>query len=871
MSWWNRLQNLWRREELSEELEEEFEFHIEARTRDNRNAGMSAEAARVDARRRFGNRTLAQESAHKMNIIVPIETVGQDLRYAARSLRRSPGFTTLAVLATALGIGANAAVFAVVNGVLLRPLPFSRPDSLFLVSYRQTLEPWGPGLSDQQYLGFRQATHLFDGVATVGEDFTTLTGVGEAVRLPVADVTASFFSVLGVHPFLGRAFLPEEEQANGAVAILSESLWRDRFHSDPAILGKSIRLDGTARTVIGVMGPGFHFPNDPAIWLPLQVTAGPGNSYFRIVFGRLRPSATPQQALAELEAFVAHLPITWPHPESMRAEILPLKDLLVSDIRRSLVVFMGAVCFVLLIACANVANLLLMRGSLRRQEMAVRTALGAHRRRLIRQLLTESGLISLAGAVGGVLLSLIAVRSLVALAPAGEIPRIEEVHLDMPVLAFALALALLTGIVFGLLPAFHCTGHELSSFLGHGGRALTARRERLRGALVVSEIALALVLLTGAGLMIKSFVRMRSVDPGFRSEHILTMSVDLPESLYHNAPDMRAFHARILEKLAALPSVKSAGMVNWLPLKPDLVMGDFHLEDGRRLPPDYVVVKPAVSPDYFRVMGIRLRNGRFFSPQDSAKAPSVAVISQNVARTFWPDSNPIGRRLTLEDNPQPQDWLTIVGVVDDVSQHSLTEKPSAAIYQPYTQVTRPFFLEHMAFAVRTAGKPDALAPAMRAAVQDVDRDQPVQSIAAMTDLVNASTAESAFQTRLIGIFSLLALLLSAVGIYGMLACAVTERTREIGIRMALGADRSEITRMVLRRSMLLVAIGIPLGVAGALLLTRVLARFLYGVRSYDPATFALMAALLAVVALTSSILPARRATRVDPMLPLRSD
>jgi predicted permease len=469
VSWWNRVSNLLRREDLGRELDEELQFHIDARIRDNLKAGMTEEEARLDARRRFGNWTLAKEKTHEMNIIVTIQTVGQDLRYALRSLRKSPGFTALAVLAMALGIGANTAVFTVVNGVLLRPLPLVQPERLFLISYELRLGPSSgrPTLSDHDYVEFQRRTRAFERVTAFVEGEVTMTGAGDAVRLPAGLVTSSFFPVLRVSPAMGRPFTSqEEERGSPGVAVLSEGLWRSRFAADPNILGKSITVDGIKRSVIGVMPAGFAFPGDGALWLPLAVGADPsGNSFDLDAFGRLRPYVTQRQAQAELEALAPQLP--WQHlmaaagaptRNDWAAEVLPLEDLFVGQIRKSLLIFMGAVAFVLLIASANVANLLLMKGSLRRQEMAVRTALGAPRSRLIRQLLTESAMLSLGGAIAGLLLAILGVRALLALAPAGIIPRVAEIHLDARVIGFALGLGAVTGILFGLLPAVQATG-----------------------------------------------------------------------------------------------------------------------------------------------------------------------------------------------------------------------------------------------------------------------------------------------------------------------------------------------------------------------------------------------------------------------------
>lgn len=872
MSWLNRVSNLFHRNRIDEELDEELQFHLEARIRANQTAGMNAEAAQREAKRRFGNATLAKERAHEMNIPLSIETVGRDLRYALRSLYKSAGFTIVAILTLALGFGANTTVFTIVSGVLLRPLPFPDPGRLFLISYQskdRTSENQ-PGLYDTNYLAYQRQNQAFDKIATFNEDSAALTGAGAATRVPTALVTSSFFSVLQVNPVLGRTFLPEEEQpGKSGVAVLSDGIWRGRFGADPNILGKTITLDGASYSVIGIMPAQFSYPHDAAVWLPLDVGGDPHNTYIRAVIGRLRPSASQEQARAELDALAKHWPLApGTSRESMVAEVLPMKDLLVGNIRKSLLIFMGAVAFVLLIACANVANLLLMRGTSRQRELAIRHALGARRWRVIRQLLTESSLLSLAGAVGGVLVAILGVPALLALAPVAGVPRLEEIHIDGFVLAFSLGLGVFVGILFGLVPALRSTGLRVSNSLGLGGRATTGGRQRLRSLLVVSEIAMALVLLTGAGLMIRSFVRIRAVDPGFRTENILTMTVDLPGASYPTAAAIQAFCANALSKISSQPGVVTAGAVNWMPLQPALVQGDFKLDGGRKLPPGFIAAKPAVSPDYFRVMGIRFLQGRGFTERDNGTAPGVAIVSQTVARTLWPGEDPIGKRITMEDEPKPKDWLTIVGVVDDIRQQSPTEPPMPAVYQPYKQVTRPFFLSHLNFVVRTAERPQSIASTMREALQSVDQNQPV-SIAPLADLLDATIAETWFQTRLISAFSLLALILAGIGIYGVLAYAVTESTREIGIRMALGAKESDVVFMLLKRAFLLVAAGVAVGGCGALALTRVLGKFLFEVKPTDPATFLSVAAVLTLIGITACLLPAQRATRVDPVVALR--
>ena len=729
MGWLNRFSNLFRRDKVDEELDEELQFHLEARTRYNLNAGMNADAAQHDARRRFGNAALAKERTHEMDIIMPLETIGRDLRYALRSLCKSPGFTAVAILTLAFGFGANTAVFTVVNGVLLRPLPFPEPGRLFLISYQSKGGPFEapPGLYDSDYLEYQRHNRAFEQIATFNEDSTTLTGAGDAARLPTAIVTSSFFSVLQVSPALGRAFLPEEERpGNNHVALLSDKLWRGRLGANPNIVGKTITLDGEQYAILGVMPAGFAFPYEAELWRPLAVGVDRGNTFLRPVVGRLRPSGSRQEALAEFEALAKHWqPGPGASPGTMVAEILPLNDLLVGKIRKSLLIFMGAVGFVLLIACANVANLLLMRGTTRLREISVRTALGASRGRVIRQLLTESALLSLCGSVGGILLAIFGVRALLAIAPSAGVPRLDEIHIDSGVLTFALLLGATMGILFGFVPAVKSTGHRVREFLSLSGSNATARRQRLRSVLVVSEIALALVLLTGAGLMLKSFMRMRAVDPGFRTQNVLTMTVDLPDSTYPTATAIHAFHASMLAKLSNLPEVVAAGAVNWMPLQPVLVRGDFHLDGGRERPRGFIVAKPAVSPDYFSVMRIRLMQGRGFTTQDNSSAAGVAIVSQSVARTLWPGEDPVGKRITMEDEPKPKDWLTIVGVVDDIRQQSLTDQPQPAIYQPLEQVTRPFFLSHVSYMVRTAQSPQSVAASMRGALYQVDKNQPV--------------------------------------------------------------------------------------------------------------------------------------------------
>jgi len=868
MTWWRRL---FKRDQMEDRLEAELRFHLERQVADKIRGGMTEAEAHRCARLEFGGLDQVKEECRDARGTRWIEAILQDLRFGLRTLRRSPAFTAVAALTLALGIGANTAVFTVVNGVLLRPLPFPEPERLFEISYLPRNNPFlaGPGLADRDYLEFRRQDQVFEHVATAGTTPVTLTGAGDPVRVPAAMVTPGFFPVLRVNPEIGRWFLPEEDQAGrDHVAVLSNKLWQSRFGGDSRILGKSITLDGVAYTVVGVMPAGFGFPGDSEMWTPLAVQIDPHNSCTRPVIGRLKPGISRQRAQAELETFASRLQLGPGEKRSdFVARIIPLKDTAVGNIRSSLLIFAGAVAFVLLIACANFANLLLIRAAGRRQEISVRAALGAGRGRLIRQLLTESTLVALTGGAAGTLLATVGVPALLALAPAGKIPRLEEIRMDGWVLAFTLAISVTTGIVFGLAPALGATGRGLRESLSGSGRTLTGRHGGFRGVLVVSEIALALVLLAGAGLMLKSFLRIRAVNPGFRAENVLTMTVELPESTYKTAAQMRAFHQRTLETLAGLPGVLVAGAVNWLPLGQWWVKGDFRLDGGRHS--NYNVVKPAVSPGYLRTIGIRMLSGRDFTDRDNATAPGVVIVSQQVAKRLWQGEDPIGKRISMEDDPKPEDWLTIVGVVDDVRQLGLTEQPEPAIYQPYLQVTRTFFLGHMTFAVRTASNPQSMAPAVRGVLRSLDRNQPVESISTMEDIVAGTTTEPRFQARLLTVFAILALVLAAIGVYGVLAYSVSERTHEIGIRIALGAGTGNVMGMVFRNSLTLAIAGVSLGTAGALVVTRVLEKYLFDVKPTDPATFGVVALLLAAIALLAGWIPARRATKVDPVVALR--
>ena len=855
-----------------EDLDDEIESHLRMAVADRIARGESREQAERAARREFGNLTHVKEVTREVRGVW-FERLIQDVRYDLRALRRTPAFTTIAVLTLALAIGANSAVFTVVNNVLLQPLPFRDPSRLFLVSRIPTNLPFElpPGLDDRLYLSYRERARSFESVAGYQRQQVTLSGVGDAARLFSTRVSANFFNVLGFAPVIGRSFAPDEEQpGSDGVVILGEKVWRQRFNGDASVIGRAIAIDGIQRIVVGVMRGGFTFPASSDLWVPLSYRFDPGNSFIVHTVGRLRTGTTPQQAKAELESIAQESPD--PRAAGFRfvAAIIPLKDQLTRNIRRPLYIFGGAVGFVLLIACANVANLLLIRAATRRQEMAVRVALGATRSRVARQLLTESVLIALIGGTAGVFIALNAVRAILTMAPDDRIPRLNEVHLDGWVLAFTVIVSVVTGILFGVVPALAGARREPHEALGQGTRTVGGAHGRLRAALVTGEIALALMLLTGAGLMIKSFILMRTLDTGYDASNVVTMSIDLPRSAYPDAQHIVAFHTRLLERLTRIPGAKVVGAVSYRPMGGMGAMGDFKVEGPSAMPKGFSVDKPTVSPGYFAAMGIRLLHGRDFTAADNGGAPGVVILSESVARRLWPNEIAIGRRISMSDNPGPGDWVTVVGVVNDIVQDEELSR-HATLYLPFLQQTALFFIDHMTFVVRTDLASSNVIAAMRGALREMDPTVPAQQLQTMDESMLATIAEPVFQMRLLTAFSLLALILAAIGTYGVLAYDVTQRTREIGLRMALGATAGNVMRMVMRRTALLALLGAALGVLGSLAVTRVLTKSLFEVRPTDPVTFVVVTAAIVFVALLAGFLPAKRATRIQALSVLPHD
>lgn len=869
-----------RRDELDGALDEEIRTHLAMAVRDRIARGEPGEDAVVAARREFGNVGHVKEVTREMWGGRWLEQLLQDLRYALRSLRRAPTFALVAILTIALGIGVNTAMFTIVDGVLLRPLPFADPSRLYVIAHAPVASPFFAWytMADREYAQYRDATRAFESTAAYNLYESTLVGAGEPARIQAARVTPSFLSVLGVRPQAGRGFLPTDDRpGNDAVAMVSASLWRTRFGGDSSIIGRSVTVDGERHTIVGILPDGFDFPSGAQVYLPMYVVLDPHRMAMRPVIGRLAPGATPAQALGELQATMRQIEARTPDARNEHAvsAVAPLRDAIVGDTRTPLLLFSAAIGFVLLIACANVSNLMAMRAGSRDHEFGVRAALGAPRLRIVRQLLTESLVIAIIGGALGLVVASICLRVALSMAPPGLLPRVHEIHLDARVLTATVAACVVVGVAFGLLPALYTARHDIRSVVSASGRVTT--RSRARDAMVLVETSLAVVLLVGAGLLIRSYRRLVTVDLGFKPDNIVTATLDLPDQRYRTADELHAFQRALSARIASIPGVTSSAVVNWLPMTSSLTLGDFELADGRALPNDYMVAKPCVSPGYFAMMRMPIRQGRGFTVRDDGHAPLVAVISRSVAIYFWPHGDAVGQRIAMADHPRATDWMTIVGVVDDVHQQGARSDATPAIYLPLAQTTMTAWLDHLSFGARVssdggrAARISAVASAMRAAVRATDADQPVETVETMNGIISSSVAEPRFQTAVLALFSGLALLLAAVGIYGVLAYSVGERMREFGVRVALGATGYTVTRMVLARTLALIVPGLVIGLAASLALTHTLASFLFEVAPTDPATLLAVSTLLAAVALVAAWAPARRAGRVDPIAALRTE
>jgi len=805
-----------------------------------------------------------------------MERILKDIRYGIRGLLRHRGFTAIALATLAVGIGANTAIFSVVNATLLRPLPFK--DSNQLVMLWQTVPQTSQApTAEPNFLDYREQNQVFEHMAAFNGANLTLTGGPDPERLRGGRVTADFFNVLGVQALMGRTFLPQDDQAgNNTVAVLSHGLWQRRFNSDPSIVGQTIQLDSKPYTVVGVLPADFEFSVPtvfaPAqLWIPIVMRrdkAQRTNNYLRVI-ARLKPGASIENAQGDINGIAQRIAASYPEVGGLGVKLVPLREQIVGNVRHILLLLLGAVGFVLLIACANVANLQLVRASGRQKEFAIRAALGAERKHVIQQLLIESLILALIGAVLGVGLAWLGIK-LVGVSALGQTPNGATASLDLTVLAYTLLVTLLTGILAGLAPIFHTSTSWLIQTLKEGGRnpgASTAGR-RLRSALTVTEIALSLVLLVGAGLLLRSFQLLLDVKPGFEPKNVLTLRLVLPRYAYPDAARQTAFYNQALERVGALPGVKAVGGINDLPLTADRDSTNIAIEghpplDVSQLP---LAEVRSVTPHYFETMTIPLVEGRAFTTADTESTLPVVIINQTLAHRFFANESPVGRRIMLEAASPDQPWMTIVGVVADVRDLGLEKHADLEVYQPYQQNTLSF----MNIVARTEGDPRNLAGSMRNEIRALDRGLPVVAPEPMENVVEASIAARRFNLTLLGVFAGLALFLAAVGIYGVMSYGVSQRTQEIGIRVALGATAVDILKLILRNGMILAGAGILIGLVGAIALSRLMTGLLFGITATDTLTFAGVSITMLLVALAASYLPARRATKIDPLEALRN-
>src|SRR5215813_2207038 len=877
-----RLRSLFRRTQVEQELDEELRYHIERQIEENIAKGTTKEDARYAALRAMGGVERRKEECRDTRRVRLIEDLTQDVRYSLRTLRKSPGFTAVAALTLALGIGANTAIFSVVNAVLLRPYPYKDEDRLVWLWETRLPEVPRTNPSPANFLDWQKQNKVCEQLEAVNVRDFNLIGGANPERIRGMVITHGLFSLLGVRPQIGRDFFPDEDQpGHSNVAILSHELWQRRFGGDPNILNQSILLDDQQFTVIGVMPPsrGLRW-RDTDIWMPIAFTAAQVQNRrggVLNVIGRLKPEVTLEQARSEMSLIANRLANQYPDTNARwNVRVAPLLEDAVSEIRPSLLLLLGAVAFVLLIACANVANLLLARAAVRQKEIAVRTALGASRWRIVRQLLTESLLLSLAGSIIGLTLASWGLKIMMAMANIFW-PRVMDISLDVRILAFTTAITLLTGLSFGMVPALQVSKPNLNEMLKAAGRGSTegGRRRLVRNTLVVFEVAISLVLLVGAGLLMKSFIGLQKVDPGFDPKNALTVSISLPERKYPEIDQQAAFYSRLIEKVSALPGVQAMGVASTVPFS-DAHWGGafgrgFRIEGRAGAQAGNVEGASyySVSPHYFRAMGIPLLRGRLFTEFDTKGAPRVAIINSTMANRYFPNEDPIGKRIQLTsmfDNG-PEIYREIVGIVGDVRSNGLDQETPPQTYEPYTQEPFPF----MTLVARTAGDPTSLNEAIRREVLQLDKEQPIFSSETLDRLVATSICQRRFSMMLFTVFAAAAIALASVGFYGVMSYAVTQRTHEVGIRMALGAQRRDVVGLILRQGLWLTLSGIAIGLIAAWAATRLLINLLYGVSATDLPTFAGISLLLIGVTLLACYIPARRATKVDPMAALRSE
>jgi predicted permease len=874
-----RAKGLFSRSRRESELEAELESHLEAIAEESIRQGMAPEEARRVARREFGGLEQTKELYREQRGLPFLETFLEDIRFGARMLAKNPGFTIVAVLTLALGIGANAAIFSVVDAVLLRPLAYKDADRLVTI-----LHNGDNPVAVANYIDWRDQSSSFEAMGAADYWSANLSGIDSPEHILGLSVTQSLLTLLGVEPLLGRLFVAGEDQKGAEhEVILSYGLWQRRFAGDSKVVGKVITLDGEPYTVLGVMPRTFKFApfwaTRAEMWVPNafgdRIHNRGGNSLR--IFARLKQDVALSEARAEIATITARLEQKFPGT-NRDVVVTPLKQNVVGQVKAPLLLLLGAVGFVLLIACANVAHMLLARSATRQKEIAVRTALGAPRTRVIRQFLTENLLLAAMGASAGLLLAVWGTRALVALSPA-FIPRVDTIGIDARVILFLIGVTVLTGMVFGLAPAMHASAVNLMDTLKDGGRGGSDgnRRNRLRSFLVASEFALALILLIGAGLMVRSFFALQSIDPGFNPNRVLSMAVSVAGT-QESEPHRRAiFYQQLIERVRALLGVEAAGGINHLPLAGDMWGWPFAIEGrGKPLPGESPVgVYRIVMPGYFETMRLPVLRGREIAATDDASAPGVVLINEKAARKYWPGENPLGKHIAFDDDKAASPtWLTVIGIVRDAKQENWAEAPYPEVYLAALQNggflgERESHASYITLVVRTRGNPAALSAMIKNTVWSLDRNLAISEVLTMDDVVAEANAQPRFEMALLGVFASVALMLAAVGIYGVMSYSVARRTHEIGIRISLGASRTDVLRLVVRQGMVLALAGSGAGIIGALLLSRLMTKLLYGVLPTDPVTFTGVAVLLMFVALAANYLPARRATRVDPIVALR--
>jgi predicted permease len=868
-----RLRSLFRGRQMDRELDDEMQYHLEQLMQEHVARGLSSEEARYAALRAMDGLTQNKEKSRETRKVSSITNFARDARYALRLLRKSPGFSAIAILTLALGIGANSAIFSVVNAVLLRPLPFPQPDRLVRLWeaspnrnwHRNVINPWN-------FLDWRDNTHAFEDMAAISGFQFNLTGDGEPVAVPGLQVSPGFFSILRIPAYLGRTFAADDGiPGHDDKVILSHGLWQTRFGGDPGIVGKTLNVNGAPHVVIGVMPPGFSFPKNPAqLWTPFALTRSKEFSEGRYLsaVARLKPGVTLDGAQRDIEA-AARVTVTLrpDYNKKWSAEAVPLLEDVTKDLRRPLWVLLAAVGLLLLIACANVANLLLMRGSGRLREIAVRETLGATRRRIVQQLLIESLVLAMAGLAAGLAFAKLGLRGLLAIIPqSAPLPRSEPITIDGQVFAFTLVASILTAVLFGLAPSLRLSRVRLHDTLKQGSQRGSGGHRRLRQALVMAEIALAILLAVGAGLMLRSFQRLLAVDPGFDTQHVVTMRLFTSPAKYRDVHKRSRYMQRILSEVRGVPGVEAAGTVHFLPLEGS--------ESASCFAPGNQEPKPASSPDarfliispgYLSAMGTRILSGRDFDDRDQVGSPSVMLVNQAFVRSFLPGQNPIGQRFSVcWDVPNPAE---IVGVVNDTRQTGLEDTPQPRIFLSNSQA--PMFFASV--VVRANGDPRQILSSVEAAIHRADPEQAVSDMRTMDDVLSDSVSRPRFQALLLLVFAALALGLATIGVYGVISYSVSQRTREIGIRVALGAGHGDVMYLVMKEAVFLVGLGLAIGLIGALALTRVLRSLLFEVTPTDPLTLLSVSSAAVAAAALATYLPARRAVKVDPMLGLRCE